>query len=206
MKEKKGKEDIIKHFKQLVLKEDKKGTKIFGWGSRKSQYDRFDVIIDIGDFNNKSVLDVGCGTGDFYNYLLKRGFRNFHYKGIDISPEMIAVAKGKRYKGAKFVLKDVDEVEKGYDFVVASGAFNILIDNNWDFLIKRIKIMFKIAKIGISFNLLSDYADKEFIKRDKGKICYYNPVKILDFCMKLSRKVVLKHNYMPNDFTIYLYK
>lgn len=185
----------------------KKGVKILGWGSRKSQESRFRVLSQSVNFNNKSVLDVGCGAGDFYSYLIKKGFHNFRYKGIDITHGMISIAEKNNYKNAEFEVKDIINIalQEKYDFIVSSGIFNIRIDNNWNYFVVRIKKMFALAKIGIAFNLLSTYADQKYIKKDK-EAYYHDPVKVLKFCMSLSRRVVLIHNYMPNDFTIYIYK
>jgi ubiquinone/menaquinone biosynthesis C-methylase UbiE len=41
----------------------------------------------------RSILDVGCGTGNFTLLFAKRGYRT---TGIDLSEDMIRVAKGKR--------------------------------------------------------------------------------------------------------------
>jgi ubiquinone/menaquinone biosynthesis C-methylase UbiE len=41
------------------------GVKSLGWGSDYSQQKRFDILLDIGLDINDSVLDVGCGYGDF---------------------------------------------------------------------------------------------------------------------------------------------
>jgi SAM-dependent methyltransferase len=45
--------------------------------------------------NNVSLLDFGCGAGDFIRLLRKNGFKG-QVSGCDISPKMIEEAKGGR--------------------------------------------------------------------------------------------------------------
>jgi SAM-dependent methyltransferase len=55
------------------------------------------------NFNNNKILDIGCGTGNHVNLL-----SNVHKDtiGIDISPEMIKIAK-ERYPNNQFKLGDI---------------------------------------------------------------------------------------------------
>ncbi len=58
---KEGYEQNIHHFGY--------NAKTLGWFSRKSQEKRFDVMFkQLNDWNNLSILDVGCGFADFYDY------------------------------------------------------------------------------------------------------------------------------------------
>jgi hypothetical protein len=63
------------------------GVKSLGWGSDYSQKKRFDILLDIGVDINDSVLDVGCGYGDFsknfVNYLIN-DFTFYLYKKEDV--------------------------------------------------------------------------------------------------------------------------
>jgi SAM-dependent methyltransferase len=40
---------------------------------------------------NNSLLDLGCGTGHFIPYAYEKGYSN--YLGVDISPDMVALAR-----------------------------------------------------------------------------------------------------------------
>jgi len=39
------------------------------WESQISQYARFEVLLSIGEFEGKKLLDVGCGLGDLLKYI-----------------------------------------------------------------------------------------------------------------------------------------
>ena len=49
------------------------------------------------------LLDVGCGTGHWSAFFSEHGFV---VTGVDISPEMIGVARGKRVANASFAVAD----------------------------------------------------------------------------------------------------
>jgi len=49
------------------------------------------------------LLDIGCGTGHWSAFFSERGFV---VTGVDISPEMIEVARGKRVANASFAVAD----------------------------------------------------------------------------------------------------
>ena len=57
-----------KRFKDKLLPNYRK----LGWGSKKSQDLRFKILIDRWNLENKSILDIGCGFGDFYFFLKKK--------------------------------------------------------------------------------------------------------------------------------------
>ena len=64
--------------------------------------------------DNKSIriLDIGCGLGQTLGALKNRGYKNL--EGIDISDEAVKICKK---KGLKVSLKNIDDLEKKYDFI-----------------------------------------------------------------------------------------
>ena len=71
--------------------------KTVGWGSKKDQSLRFDVLFRNINPVGKSILDVGCGLGDCINYLDKKTDGNYNYTGIDIAEKLILEAKSERF-------------------------------------------------------------------------------------------------------------
>ncbi len=53
---------------------------------------------------DKDLLDVGCGTGVLYEPLNKAGLKS--YTGIDVSEEMIKIAK-ENHKSENFICDDL---------------------------------------------------------------------------------------------------
>ena len=87
---------------------------------RRSVLDR--ALAEVGmDPSGKRVLDVGCGTGFFTEYYLKRGAL---VTGLDIASASIERLRA-RFPEARFTLADVSEASLGerYDVV---NAFDVL--------------------------------------------------------------------------------
>lgn len=168
------------------------------WGSKESQEKRFEVLMNISqDFIESSIIDVGCGLGHFADFIKDRKFLGAYY-GIDILNEMIKNAQ-KRHPELIFKNSDLSSCDNSsYDYVIMSGIFTLA---NLMIYQKEINNAFRVCKKGIAFNTLSSWA----IQKEKGEF-YADPLKTLEFCAKLTSKVVLRHDYLPHDFTIYMYK
>jgi predicted TPR repeat methyltransferase len=68
---------------------------------------------------SKTLLDVGCGTGEHLRYLSQ----SFQCKGIDISTEMIKTAKAK-VGDAEFEIADMIDFNLGEEFDVITCLFS----------------------------------------------------------------------------------
>ncbi len=170
------------------------------WNSRESQEKRFHTLAEIGDLSGATILDVGCGKADFYGYLYERGIHT-QYTGIDINPAFIEFAR-KKYPDAKFEVLDIGErlPDNMFDFIFLCGIFSELYPKS--FIRETISKTFQIAKISLGFNLISTYS----IYRVRG-FRYESPEDTFRFCMKnLSEYITLRHDYMNENFTIFVYR
>ncbi|MDC3293777.1 class I SAM-dependent methyltransferase [Alphaproteobacteria bacterium] len=185
-----------------MISQGKTNFERVGWGSATSQQRRFQVLSQIGDISAASVLDVGCGLGDFYEFLVKNGF-NCQYTGIDSNSNMIALAKD-RQKGINVFQMDFNNMkfsEGSFDYVVLSGAFNLSEDNQGAKVLNCIRQLFSISRMGVAFNILSSHANK----LESGEY-YVRPEVLLSSLFSITKSIVLRHDYMEHDFTVYLYK
>lgn len=175
------------------------------WGSRISQNKRFEVLCDILPLSRPfTVLDVGCGLGDLQG-LMKNWFNQpFTYTGVDISPKMIELAREK-YPGVNFKVHDMAKpLNMNFDYVLLSGTLNKRIADTaeqYTWALQVLRNCWATAGLGLAFNMLSTYAD-----HTAPDDFQYQPSKIFEFCMGLSRWVKLDHTYMPHDFTIYMWR
>lgn len=194
---------ISREYYNSKLTEYAQDVRALGWGNIRSQEIRFRVLSEIGDFKDKSILDVGCGFGDFYGFLKRVAYVK-SYLGIDIHQKMLDEAR-KRYPEAKFEIKDIleDSNNDKFDYIVASGIFG-LETINWDEITqKMISRMYELSNVGVSVNFLSSFTNRQ----TPPHAHYANPLDMLNYIIKnLSTRVTLRHDYMPNDFTIYIYK
>ena len=193
---------LLEFFDASIKNYDPSDPQVVGWSTTHSQRIRFDLLSELADFSTSSVLDVGCGVGDFWGYLNTDSTFKGKYHGIDIHPKMIELAKAK-YPDGQFMLGDLEDWKKNVDYVVASGPYNLAVRDNYAYIESMVKLMLKSANLGISFNLLSSYAPASM--RYSG-LFYYDPAKVLTLCKRMVEKVVLLHDYLPNDFSVLLYK
>lgn len=178
------------------------------YNSLESQQIRFDVLSNvITDKEGFSVLDYGCGFGSLYDYL-KLKYSNFNYIGLDISQEMLdeALKRNSNDVNSKWIanLNPVDS----FDYVIACGIFNVRLkttDKEWlNYILETINKLNEHSIKGFSFNALTKYSDKEFMK---DYLYYADPLFLFDYCKThFSRNVALLHDYNLYDFTIIVRK
>jgi len=197
---KEEKKEIINLY-EMRLKKYGNSVKTMGWRDKEQQYLRFKILSEIGDLNGAKILDVGCGFGDFYDYLTDRGII-VDYTGYDISPKIIDVAMSK-HPQIKLEVRDIlkERISEKFDYVFESGILNKRISNNVEYAKKMITRMFELCGIGIAINMMTNYVDYT-----EDYLYYYSPEKMFKFCKGLSKWIVLRHDYPLYEFTIYLYK
>lgn len=181
-------------------------SQLLSWKSIGASHQRFRVMWKEIDFNNKSVLDVGCGFGEMAKWLYKR-YENVEYVGVDIVESFIKRARVK-HPHYEFKTRDYfkDPLEKNFDIVMASGTINSDLgskEKNMEFRKHAIKTMFDHTKKVLVFNMLGAHPAPEAKKG--SNIWYADSLEILDYCMSLTRRVVLRADYHKKDFTILMY-
>jgi len=181
-----------------LLREYLAGPEALNWGSRHSQELRFRILAEMGISQGSTLLDVGCGLGDFYAWQKNQGLE-LKYFGVDITPAMVVAAK-KRFDDAHFQVADLLENDAGsFDYVIASGIFYFRENDPQGYLEHTVERLFKKCRIGLAFNSLSNWSPRQ----DAGEF-YADPLRTVDFCRSLSPFVTLRHDYHPGDFTIYI--
>jgi SAM-dependent methyltransferase len=174
-----------------------------GFGRRTSQERRFAALAALGSFQGRRVLDAGCGFGDFYAWLLQRGVRA-EYTGIDITPPMVERCR-QRFAGSNARFFNADaltyEPDGDFDYVVASGLFGFGAHGARARIQPTLERLFAMTRIGMSVNFLSRCAATRTPKR-----VYLHAGDVLEFALALTPAVRLDHSYLPNDFTLCLYR
>jgi cyclopropane fatty-acyl-phospholipid synthase-like methyltransferase len=184
--------DLNKVYDEFM--DETKSVKSLGWSSEEAQQARFKVISEMGIEENDSVLDVGCGYGDFSK------FAGSNYKGIDMREVAIKEASN-RYQDKNFSVNNIFDITDKFDWVIASGIFCFREDNWRKKTCNTMQQMFTLANKGIAANFLVNYDGKQkFLKHTR-------PSEVMDHVIdKLGNKFVIRQDYLINDFTVYLYK
>ena len=102
--------------------------KTFGHPALGSKHILLDVMRSGSSSQRPTVLDLGCGNGQLYEFFKSNGWQ-CDYTGIDFSDALLSVAR-KQNPEALFIKGDVNQitslVTEKYDFVIFSHVIEIL--------------------------------------------------------------------------------
>ena len=164
------------------------------WNSKYSQYKRFEIITRLIKKNIKSssIIDVGCGFAEYYNYLQNNNRIPYKFTGIDCEEEMINISK-KRFPNQDFFKQNIlfDNLIQA-DYYISSGALNILTIDEIKVFIQK---CFENSNKGFIFNFLKNLTFNNIKKYE-----------IIDICNLYTNNIIIKENYLENDFTIFMVK
>jgi hypothetical protein len=91
--------------------------------------------------------------------------------------------------------------EGACDYAFASGVFALRQVEPERFLREVVTALFRACRKAAAFNSLSAWAPTQ----EAGEF-HADPLETLAFCRTLTPWVVLRHDYHPRDFTVYLYR
>ncbi|HET9850123.1 MAG TPA: class I SAM-dependent methyltransferase [Candidatus Saccharimonadales bacterium] len=172
------------------------------WTDYRTMAIRFKYLVADLAIDSRTILDAGSGMGDLLPYLYAKA-DSFNYLGVDANPGFVEIAK-KRYSGHRFEVGDPfsGNYTGQFDLVISSGVMNINV-KNWRSRRKTmIKNLFDLAGEALAFNMAGSIRPAV----NDSLIAYADAGDILNFCKKLSNRVVLRADYLPQDFTIVMYK
>jgi SAM-dependent methyltransferase len=94
--------------------------------SKKDYYGERDYLVKlIEEYSKhaKNILDVGCGTGKHAALLAEKGFSVI---GVDLSQEMIEIAKSKQYKNCEYHFANARDFSLNKKFDVITSLFHVI--------------------------------------------------------------------------------
>lgn len=189
--------------------------KALGWGSLEHQEERFKQILRLLPKNIEALIDIGCGFGDFYEYIFKSKTIINRYIGWDINEDFIKYAKNKykNKKNVKFYNKDILDVKLRKP-VAKHGILIGMLNFNWKGNVDNLKLnrtviskAFSIIEESLIVDFISIYRSKKYPKEDQ--IFYNDPSEILKYCLSITSNVQLIHDYNPipqKEFMVLLKK
>jgi len=187
------------------------------WQNPKMQQIRFDVFLEMADFNGRVVVDAGSGQGGLADYLIEKGIKYRRYIGLDAMEAMIEQSRLRRLADADFHVSDfVGEEDSfsrytqesgrpGLDLAVFSGSLNTL---DQEFAIKVLERAWNASRVGVVFNFLSDRANADLLKQDTLPARRFSPIDMLGWAFSKTTSVRFRQDYLPggHDATIALFK
>jgi len=199
---------IINHYEDCLRKfgDNHKGV---DWPNQEDALLRYKVMLDIVMPGIRcSLLDFGCGTAHLYDYIVKCGFKDIEYTGLDISNNFIQVCMSK-HKQINFIncdiLKSPEKIGK-FDYIIMNGIFTVkrelLFNEMVEYFEDLVKVVFTKANIGIAFNVMTKHVDWE--RED----LFHLPFDLLAAFLKqeVSRNFVIRNDYGLFEYTVYVFK
>ena len=174
--------------------------KTVGWFKSRHKL-RYHILLSHWELEGKEILDFGCGFGDMYGYIKDHNIK-VSYSGLDINDKLIAEGK-KIYPEANLFVKSplLEGLDKKHDYIFSSGLHNLRLKDNWDFIKKTFDTFNRYSRLGFAANFISDNVDYS-----ESDLFHANPSMVLDLAYKYSRRVVLRNDYMPFEFTVFIDK
>ena len=184
-------------YSRYIDNHNKNSIECVGWldGTENSRL-RFQKIYEGGIDNDDSILDVGCGVAHLHTYLKNQGW-NGKYLGVDPNKKAIDMID-ENINAMHGTIEDLPDFMK-YDWVIASGVFNLGLTENLTFSI--IHNMISHANKGIIFNMLqAPYLDSNY----EAYYPDYVKKKLLKY---ENNRIEIIEDYMGDDaeFTVYFY-
>jgi SAM-dependent methyltransferase len=176
-----------------------------GWSRPALQVRRFAALSDpIVAAPTASVLDIGCGFADLYDFLMSRGWRG-RYAGVELVPGLVAEARASHPTVEIHALDfPQSSVSLGqFDFVVASGIFNgrLAYEDHERYVEDTLAAMFAHCRIAACADFLSTFANYQ-----KPENWHADPGVLLRCGRKLSRRLQLRHDYLPFECALYIFR
>lgn len=134
----------------------------------------YDHFCDYFQGKKSRILDIGCGPGNISKYLLSRNDQ-FEILGIDMAPNMIALAKLNN-PNANFKVMDcnhIDEIKDQFDGIICGFCIPYLSSVECDlFLLNAYNLLNNEGIIYLSF-VPGQPDQSEFKQSNMGKVYFY---------------------------------
>jgi SAM-dependent methyltransferase len=150
-----------------------------------------------------SVLDLGCGYGDFLTVLREAGHRGL-YLGCDVAPGMIEAAKALHGAGPDRRWHLGATPPEACDYAIASGILNVrrgADPEEWAvYVTDTIDLLATNSRLGFGVNMLTLSSDPD---RRRPDLFYADPIALLAHCVRVyGRQVALLQDYGLWEFTL----
>jgi SAM-dependent methyltransferase len=177
------------------------------WRTREGQELRFKAFTDEIDFSEKTILDVGCGIGDFAAFLIRSNIPFRSFLGIDAIDEMVQSANERQLENCTFTTGDVvvdTRLLEQSEWYIFSGTLNAMQQSEAITLIDQ---AFKACSVGVAFNFLSNQSWRNPESEDLSPASRFDTIELLTHAFTLTPLVSFSQEYLGgHDATIVIRK
>ncbi len=200
-------------YNKYIKKYSLKSLRSIGSENLKIKNLRYSTILDeillYKKENKFKILDVGCGFGNLYNYIInKKLTKKFDYSGIEINEIFLNECLRKFKNSNKFYLSDILNIKlrEKYNWIIFSGTFyhvpkNLSKKLYFQHIKKVLNEAWKFSKSGLIINFLNENVDYKI-----KKLFYPNYYDLNKFLNSFSRFRKQISNYPMYETTYVIYK
>ena len=183
------------------------GARALGWGTREQQQHRFEqTLLGPIDIAGRSVLDIGCGFGDYRDFLRDAVPSAGRYRGWDVCPDLVAEATRRHVHddGATFEVRNLMAAEPSSrvapvaDIGVMLGVLNFNLEgqaDNYEYSALALRRAWALVETALIVDFLSSARTAAYRREDW--VFHHDPSSMLALALALSPRVTLKHDYRP---------
>ncbi len=192
-----AKEYVIAFFKKRLI-HFKDSPESVGW-TPKGQLLRYEAVLKLVDLEGKSLLDFGCGKGDFYGFLKEKGIK-CDYTGIDINPSLIELAI-KKYSETIFYVKDIENesLDRNFNCTLAIGVFNLAVQDIKELMQRCLKILFQHTDEKLILTCLNKNTKLKDIS-----VTYFTAEELEKISKRLTNRYQILDNLIEGDLFLIL--
>lgn len=181
-----------------------------GW-FRGDAATRYRVLLDLIRPSDSPVtlLDFGCGASHLYEYILRAKRQGIVYSGLELSPRFLEISR-RKFPDVPYHSVDLLDPKSPplptFDYAILSGIFTyrarLSNEEMFDYLQRLVSRVFERVTVGMAFNLITPQVDWE--RED----LFHMPVDplLVFLSRKISRHIVVRHDYGLYEYTVYVYK
>ncbi|MFA4827721.1 MAG: class I SAM-dependent methyltransferase [Thermodesulfovibrionales bacterium] len=194
-----SKEYIIDFFSKKLLLFGNTPAAV-GW-SAAGQRLRYECLLNLLPLERHSILDFGCGKGDFYGFLKEKNI-SVTYTGSDINPKLIGAASS-NFPEAEFMTSDIDseELPEDYDYIISCGVFNLNVEGVKESIERYLRKLFKHTNKTLLFNCLGSHSKIKDIN-----LIYLDPKDLVAAAKKITDSTAIYHDLIEGDIFLLLNK
>ncbi|WP_324671794.1 class I SAM-dependent methyltransferase [Hymenobacter sp. GOD-10R] len=184
-----------------------------GWPSYDDAQARYQVMLEgllSASVPDKPVrlLDFGCGSAHFLEFLQHHHLPQIEYTGLDMSEKQLAVARSK-FPDTPFYCFDVLQNPTAlpdFDYIIMNGIFtqkcSLSFEEMWTYCQSLLRTLWPKTTTGLAFNVMTKQVDWE--RED----LFHVPLDLLASFLKqdLTRHFAFRHDYGLYEYTTYLYR
>lgn len=179
---------------------------VVGFDSREQQWNTYRNVMTYIDPED-SLLDFGCGRGDFIPFFMSEYNQTPDYIGIDLNNRLINSGKA-LYPEANLILSDWNAIgdDISGQWVINIGSSNLRYDadtvqSNKEYTENTIRKMYQHCTKGLVIVLTSCLSDT-----DPGGLIDHDPGEIFNWAQTEFNNVALDHTSSKDVFCLIIYK